>query len=97
LREVLRSIRAAVELLLSLGANPNAVSWSSESCGVIGRSMLGWPTQKRDDARKEENEKLYAAIIEGKKSLVAAGGMKDVDPIDEFGFQGTDPKNFRSV
>jgi ankyrin repeat protein len=74
-----KGIYEAVELLLSLGANPNA---------TYGCSVLGWTTRKRDEARKEENEKLYAAILECEKSLVLAGAVKDADPVDEFTCQG---------
>lgn len=84
-----KGICEAVEPLLSLGANPNATwcVWTFSS-----DSVLGWTTRKRDEARKEENEKLYAAILECEKSLVAAGAVKEVDPMVEFTCQGTVPE-----
>ncbi|KAE9377549.1 ankyrin [Stipitochalara longipes BDJ] len=78
-----KGICAAVELLLSLGANPNATCYRSSFS--FSQSILEWTTRKRDEFRKENNDKLYAAILGCEKSLVAAGAMKEADPMDELG------------
>jgi ankyrin repeat protein len=73
--------RAATELLLDLGANPN-----SRSLGDLleAKTILQLATERRHEARKKNDQRLYAAILECERSLVLAGAMRKVNLTDEF-------------
>jgi hypothetical protein len=71
--------------LLDLGANPNSTSWVvSYDPSRKGKTVLEWAIEKCDEARRNNDQQLYAAILECERSLVLAGAMHKVDPTDEF-------------
>lgn len=72
---------AATRLLLDLGANPNSTSWVTFRSS---HTVLQGATKKRGEARKKDDQQLYAAILECERTLVLAGAMREVDPTDEF-------------
>lgn len=74
-----KGLRAATELLLNLGANPNSCSWAEEIFSkrlVLYSSVLEMTNKLREKARDCNQNRLYAAITECEKVLVLAGAKK---------------------